>query len=458
MFGTSGVRGPIGEEITAETALAVGRALPSCGYDHVVVGRDPRETGAVLVDALASGVRECGGDVVELGLAATPTVARSVAELDADAGVSVTASHNPAPDNGLKLWTPSGQAFDERRRGEITACVENEAWEFADWDAFGDRRRDEDATERHRDALVAAVRGATSGSETALSGGEPSVATPLDETVVVDVGNGAGGVTAVALDRLGCSVQTLNGQPDGRFPGRPSEPTAENCALLQTTVANSPATVGIAHDGDADRTMVVDETGGFVSGDALLAILAREAAAPGDTVAVPVDTSLAVDDTLAEHDVHVTRTAVGDVFVAEAASEDGVVFGGEPSGAWIWPDETLCPDGPLAACHVVELVAREGSLSALADGVASYPIHRENVETDRKTAVMERVAELASERYPDEDVTTLDGIRVARESGWFLIRDSGTQPLIRVTAEAREETAASRLREEVSAMLDSAQA
>ncbi|MEZ3144857.1 phosphoglucosamine mutase [Halobaculum sp. MBLA0143] len=445
MFGTSGVRGPVGDELTAATALSVGRALPSCGHETVVVGRDPRETGPALVDALAAGVRECGGDVIDLGLAATPTVARAVGTRDADAGVAVTASHNPAPDNGLKLWRPDGRAFGESEREAVAARVADDDYEFAAWDEFGDRRRDREATADHRRALVAHAR--------ELFGGEPE---PLSETVVVDIGNGTGQVTAAALDALGCAVQTLNGQPDGRFPGRPSEPTAENCELLQTAVASSDATVGVAHDGDADRMRAVDETGAFLSGDDTLAVFAHAAATAGDTVAVPVDTSLAVADTLAEQDAAVTRTPVGDVYVAAATAREGVVFGGEPSGAWIWPDETRCPDGPLAACRLVALVAREGPLSELAATVDSYPIRRENVETDRKTAVVDAVADRVTDRYPADDVDRLDGVRVGTENGWFLVRASGTQPLVRVTAEARTAADADALLATATALVDDA--
>jgi phosphoglucosamine mutase len=142
---------------------------------------------------------------------------------------------------------------------------------------------------------------------------------------------------AVLATEMGCAVETLNAQPDGSFPGRPSEPTAENCESLTALVANSDADLGIAHDGDADRARAVTADGEFVPGDVLLALFAREAAEPGQRVAAPVNTSLAVDDHLADIDVTVTRTKVGDVHVAEQAAEDGVAFGGEPSGAWIWP-------------------------------------------------------------------------------------------------------------------------
>jgi phosphoglucosamine mutase len=414
MFGTSGIRGPVGEAVTADLALRVGRAL-GAETGRVVVGRDPRDSGAMLVDALASGCRELGTDVVDVGLAATPTVARAVGWTGADAGVSVTASHNPPPDNGLKLWQPSGQAYDAAGRERIAARVEAGDPDLRPWDDLGSRET-ADVADRHVAALVGAVD-------------------PLELSVAVDLGNGAGRVTADALVELGCRVETLNGQPDGRFPGRPSEPVPEHCTALSTLVAEGEYDLGIAHDGDADRTRAVAGDGTFLSGDALLALFAAAAADPGDRVAVPVDTSLAVDDYLAERDVEVTRTPVGDVYVAEAASEPDVAFGGEPSGAWIWPGETLCPDGPLAAVRVAALTAAE-PLEARLERVPSYPIRRANLEVDDRHAVMDRVEATVTERF--DDVETLDGVRVGTGEGWFLVRASGTQPLVRVTAEARQ--------------------
>ncbi|NEU56512.1 phosphoglucosamine mutase [Halorussus sp. MSC15.2] len=450
MFGTSGIRGRVGDEVTCDLALAVGRALASEGYDRVVVGRDARESGRMLADAAVSGLRECGADAVRLGEAATPTVARSVGWFDADAGLMVTASHNPAPDNGLKLWNPSGQAFDERQRETIASRVREDDFDLRSWDELGGVTERDDAAERH---AAEVVRGAASG----------------DLSIVVDVGNGVGQVTAEALRRLGHDVVTLNERPDGSFPARPSEPTAENCRALSSFVAGGAGTasgtggdaprgfdadLGIAHDGDADRMRAVTERGEFVSGDLLLALFAREAANPGDEVAVPVDTSLTVADLLETQGVSVSRTRVGDVYVAERATDPGVAFGGEPSGAWIWPDETLCPDGPLAACRLAGLVSRRGSLDALVGEVERYPLRRGNVETDRKEAVVERVRERAFAAY--DDVTTLDGVRVGTDDGWFLVRASGTQPLVRVTAEARSEARTDELFAEARGLVEDA--
>lgn len=428
MFGTSGIRGAVGNDVTGSLAVAVGRAVTSAGARTVVVGRDPRGSGDLLLDGVATGVRECGGDVLDVGIEATPTVARAVASYDADAGIVVTASHNPPPDNGFKLWNPSGQAFDRHQREAISDRINDDNYSLVAWDSVGDRHQRTDAAIRHREAIVG-----DTADEVSLS-------------VVVDIGNGAGQLTADALTELGCSVTTLHARRDGRFPGRPSEPTAANLDELRSVVAAGDHDLGVAHDGDADRLMAVDETGAFVGGDELLAVFARDAASAGDTVAVPVNTSLLVDDVLDAVDASTVRTRVGDVYVADAATGEDVVFGGEPSGAWIWPADSLCPDGPLAAVKLVELVAADGPLSSLRSAFDRYPIHRDSIETEDKTAVVDAVASIVQDEYGT--VQTLDGVRARFDDGWFLVRASGTQPLVRVTAEGRDEqTAASRFRD-----------
>ncbi|MFW6318501.1 MAG: phosphoglucosamine mutase [Halorubrum sp.] len=436
MFGTSGVRGRVGETVTAALALDIGRALASDGADAVVLGRDARESGRTLSRALSAGITECGGDVIDVGVEPTPTVARSVVREGGDAGVVVTASHNPAPDNGIKLWAADGRAFGEDANARITELVEEQAFDLAAWDELGEYRRQGDARAHHERAL------------------RESVAIPADLSVVVDIGNGVGRVTADALHAAGCTVKTLNGQRDGRFPGRPSEPTAANCETACAVVETTGADLGIVHDGDADRMMAIDERGRFVSGDALLALFAQREATAGDRVAVPVDTSLLVADALADVGADVTYTPVGDAYVAAETTKPDVVFGGEPSGAWIWPTQTRCPDGPLAACTLTALVDAEGSLAALVDELPTYPIRRDAIRSDSKRAIVDRVSALAADRF--DDVSTLDGIRVETEAGWFLVRASGTEPLVRITAEARDDAAADELVETARELIEQA--
>jgi phosphoglucosamine mutase len=418
MFGTSGIRGEFGSDVTAGLAVDVGRALASEGNERVVVGRDPRESGLILVDALSAGLRECGTDVVRLGEVPTPTVARAIEWYDADAGVVVTASHNPPRDNGLKLWSADGSAVVGDEQASIAGRLERDAYDLQRWDELGDVETVCEARYRHAAAVADAV----------------AVDPPLE--VVLDVGNGSGRLTETALRRLGCDVETLNATPDGSFPSRPSEPTAENCRQLGRVVAGTDADLGIAHDGDADRMLAVTESGEWVTGDVLLALFARNEARPGDQVAVPIDTSMAVRDELEALGATTTYTKVGDGHVADRAADDGVVFGGEPSGAWIWPSLSRCPDGPLAAAKLAEMVADYGSFDALVDDIHTVPIRRENVETTAKRDVVEYVRTQVADRY--ESVTNVDGVRVDKDDGWFLVRASGTQPLVRITAEARD--------------------
>ncbi len=436
MFGTSGIRGQIGEDVTAETALSIGRAVATWGGDggddsiSVVLGRDARESGEVLESAVSAGLRECGADVLTAGCVSTPTVARAVHTQGADAGIMLTASHNPPPDNGIKLWNPDGQAFDTEQREAITTIIKNNEYAFESWDNLGDVTECTDVESTHREALISA------GSD--LSG----------LSIAVDVGNGVGGITVDALYELGADVTTLHAREDGRFPGRPSEPTPDTCHRLRSHVAITNADLGIAHDGDADRMLAVDDRGEFVSGDELLALFGRHAVnnsnsdsnnnSNGNQIAAPLNTSLAVDDTLAAAGASVSRTPVGDVFVAERVSADGVVFGGEPSGAWIWPEETRCPDGPLAAIKLASLVHNHGSLATLTTDNDRYALSRESIPIEstenEKTKIMTEVTRRVQETYTD--VSTMDGVRVEESDGWFLIRPSGTEALIRLTAQA----------------------
>ncbi|WP_049917612.1 phosphoglucosamine mutase [Haloferax denitrificans] len=429
MFGTSGVRGRFGDTITPEFAASLGHALAACNYGRIVIGRDARTTSPLLADAASSALRGAGVDVIRAGRVATPTLARGVSVTDADAGLMVTASHNPPADNGFKLWSPSGQAFNEPRRDAIEGALEADDEITASWDSVGNETTVSDLTESHVSQLCDAVD---------IDG---------DVSVVVDIGNGMGGATVDALLEMGCDVQTLNATPDGRFPGRPSEPTAETCATLCSVVEATGADLGIAHDGDADRMMAVDETGSFVEGDELLALFGRDVVSAGERVAAPLNTSLLVDDVLESQGASLTRTKVGDVFVAEATQDNDVVFGGEPSGAWIWPDETLCPDGPLAACKLVELVEQRGSLATQRSELTSYPLRRTDLEVDQKHGIMEAVRSSLLEQYDSTAVSTLDGVRVEHDDGWILVRASGTQPLIRLTSEARSEKQADALLE-----------
>ncbi|MHB8605984.1 MAG: phosphoglucosamine mutase [Thermoplasmatota archaeon] len=433
-FGSSGIRGPWGTVATPELALALGRAL-GARRRRVLVGHDARLSSPALEHALVAGLLSSGAEVARAGLAPTPAIA--FAGRAYDASVVITASHNPAPDNGFKLWNPDGRAFDADERAEMEAALDAAPPALAEWNELRTATFAPDVVASHAAAIRERVG-------------------PLARRlrVVLDCGNGAGSVeTPALLAALGCDVVTLNAQPDGRFPGRASEPSEENLRELVATVRASGADLGLAHDGDADRCVAVADDGRYVTGDELLCLLATRETRT--RAAVPVDASLAVEDVLAARGASVVRTRVGDAYVSEACAAHHCEFGGEASGAWIFPSFSYCPDGPLAAATVCAIVAREGPLGKLVAALPRYPILRvaRPVAEAHKAAVLSsataRLSELGS-------VTRLDGVRVETSDGWVLVRASGTEPKIRVTAEARRESDAKRLLAAGLAALDAA--
>lgn len=425
MFGTGGIRGPVGDTIGTNLAVRLGRAIGS-ETDTVVVGRDVRASGRLLERALVAGIEECGSNVIRIGVESSPTIARSVSWHNADLGVAVTGSHNPAGDNGFKLWSVDGRTLSRREYRQIVRRATAGTVSLAAADDIGKTTRRECCRGRHRRLLFEAFD-----SMDGLS-------------VVVDLGNGAGGLTADVLDALDCTVLTLNGHPDGTFPGRQTEPTAASCKRLGDVVKSTDADLGIAHDADADRMAAVDDTGQFVDGDELFALFAAAAAGPKRQVAVTVDTSSLVEQAVRAAGGEIVRTGVGEMAVADGMDDPQVVFGGEPSGLWTWNGQTRCPDGHLAACKLLELVRDNGPLSAQLERFRGHhTTRRACLDATAKYDAIDRIRRRLNGEYSRIDTT--DGIRIETDSGWFLIRASGTEPVVRITADAPDPTAADRL-------------
>ncbi|MDP2845437.1 MAG: phosphoglucosamine mutase [Candidatus Methanoperedens sp.] len=413
LFGSSGIRGIANKEITPELALRVGLAVGSI-HDSAVIGRDPRTSGEMIEHAIISGLLSAGCKVTRIGMVSTPTLA--FAARNHDCGVMVTASHNPPEYGGIKLWNRDGMAFDSQQQDEIESIIQNMAWKTAEWDSIGGVNETTNVIEEHAEMILGKV-------------GRASL------KVVVDCGCGAAStISPYVLRRMGCRVITLNSQPDGFFPARAPEPVEKNLEMLKKATVAFWADLGIAHDGDADRMMAVDGLGRFVEGDKLLAFFGlRETK---KSIAVPVDTSMMVDDVLKGRKVY--RTRVGDVYVAEELKKRNADFGGEPSGSWIFPKVSLCPDGIYAAARLVEIVENEGRLDSLVDELPAYPMIRGTVacSNEKKEAVMGKIG---NELKKMGEVSSIDGIRVDTGEGWILVRPSGTEPKIRITAEARNE-------------------
>ena len=421
LFGSSGIRGVVNERMTPELALKAGRAL---GLTHksVVVGHDPRTSSAMIEDAAVAGLLASGARVTRAGLVATPTLAYAARRFDA--GVMVTASHNPPEYNGLKFWNPDGMAFSLEQQDELERLIYSDI-KGVSWRAIGQETTAHDAVFDHMAAILRNVK-------------------PCGLKVVVDCGCGsAATITPYVLREMGCRVIALNAQPDGFFPARDPEPIDENLAQLKETVRSTGADLGIAHDGDADRMMAVDETGRLATGDELLAYFCRFEVK--DSVACPVDASMAVDRCGPGVTVH--RTRIGDAFVSEEVRKARADFGGETSGTWIFPRISFCPDGIYAAAKLVELVAEHGPLSRAIAELPRYPLRRGGLkfrDESCKAAIMGGVR-AAIEGDGHTSLNTLDGLRAQYPDGWVLIRPSGTEPKIRITAEAVDADAAERL-------------
>ena len=411
LFGSSGIRGLANKEITPGLALSVGLAVGSL-HGSAVIARDPRTSGEMIEHAVISGLLSAGCSVTRVGMVPTPTLAYAARNFSC--GIMITASHNPSQYCGIKVWNRDGIAFDSRQQDEIESIIKERTWKTAEWQNIGNVYQ-ADAIEDHARMILSKV-------------GRASL------KVVVDCGCGAASViTPYVLRRMGCTVITLNSQPDGFFPARDPEPVEKNLELLKKATLSFGADLGIAHDGDADRMMAVDGKGRYIEGDKLLAFFGiRETK---HSIVVPVDTSIMVDDVLKGREIY--RTRVGDVYIAEELKKRNAEFGGEPSGSWIFPGISLCPDGILAAARLVEIVQNEGRLDALIDELPTYPMIRGAVlcSNENKAAAMKKIAE--SLRKIGE-VTDIDGIRVDADNGWILVRPSGTEPKIRITAEARK--------------------
>ena len=414
LFGSSGIRGIVNREVTPELALHVGLVLGS-RKKTAVIGRDTRVSAPMIEHALVAGLTAAGCDVTKVGMVTTPTLAYAARKYEC--GVMVTASHNPSEYVGIKLWNPDGMAFDSAQQEEIEEAIEKKDFSMVPWNLIGKISEDESAIRDHMHMIEDLV-------------GDSKL------RVVLDCGCGAGStISPYLLQELGCQIITLNSQPDGHFPARNPEPNDQNLSLLKKAVVEFGADLGIAHDGDADRMMAVDEKGNFVSGDELLAIFGRfECEDEKGSVVVPVDTSMMVDDYLEGSEI--IRTRVGDVYVAEGIKQCGAIYGGEPSGSWIFPKISYCPDGIYAAAKLVEIVG-EKKLSELRAELPVYDTKRGALAcpNEKKAEFMKKVK---AKLEPLGKVLDIDGIRVELEDGWVLVRPSGTEAKVRITAEARE--------------------
>jgi phosphoglucosamine mutase len=400
-FGTDGVRGVFGESLTPELVERLGRAAALwTGAAKVFVGRDTRSSGVELEEAFARGVISAGGDCILGGVLPTPAVAL----LALDLGVVISASHNPPEYNGVKFFDSEGRKLSDRSEEQIEGLLAA---------APGiDQGRIEHvgvATDSYMEHIVERFGSDLGGLR-----------------IVVDCANGAySGLAPDAFARCGAEVHAIGDQPDGENINVGCGAT--DLGLLQQTVREGGYDLGIAFDGDGDRMLAVDEQGNAVDGDQIIAILALDLEV--DKVAVTVMTNLGFHALMRERGIDVVTTAVGDRYVLEALQQDGAVLGGEQSGHVIYLRDHVTGDG-LAAGLLLCAALKGRPLSEAAAVMPRYPQVKENVRVERRelTPAIEREVERRNAEWGDE--------------GRVLVRPSGTEPLIRILAEARDAEAA----------------
>ncbi len=428
-FGTSGVRGPVEDEVTPDAVARVARAAAGEG-DSFVLGCDGRLTSPALVDAAASGLAAGGADVERLGRVPTPALAFAS---QGQCGLMVTASHNPPGDNGLKLFV-DGTGITEEAERRIEARA-GDARSTAPWDDWG---------EASRGTILASYRHSI---EAYL---EPFGADPGDRSVVLDCGTGMAATVAPGLVRsLGATVRSLNAAVDGTFPARPSKPTADTLGTLRAFVESGPADVGLAFDGDADRLVVVDAEGEVVHEDTIVAILAthyvQQASVADPVVVTTPNASARIDERVAAVGGRTERTGLGglrrgiDRVRKDAGPETAVVFAAEPwkhlhpaFGGWV--------DAVVSAGLVVKLLG-ETDLAELRAPVRERPYRKASVRCpdEQKDAVMAVLEERLGAAFPEASREETDGIRLSLPgSGWMMVRPSGTEPKIRAYVESSE--------------------
>jgi phosphoglucosamine mutase len=425
LFGTSGIRGILNADLTPKLALDVGLALASyTNAGKVVLGRDTRVSSPLLEHSVTSGLLAGGSEVRRLGLTPTPVLAFLTRELKADAGVMITASHNPSEYNGIKIFNSDSMAYNEEEQKEIEKIIKHKTFKRARWQDIGAPISLEE-THRYAEAIKKAVE------------------LQRRWRVVLDPGCGATCHVAPALFRmLGCKVTVINGQPDGFFPGRDPAPDLETLRSLCEAVKRLRVDVGIAYDGDGDRMVVIDENGAIAPLDQTLATYAKYSIRKHKrgVVVTTVEASMCLEKIIEPVHGRVVRTMVGDVNVAMAVKGHKAVFGGEPCGAWVHPQFHYCPDGILSSVLLLKALEDEDeTLSSFVSDVPRYPILRRKLPCPQKakSMVMEDLQGTLPSLYSEiEEKLDIDGVRLTLKNGWILVRPSGTEPLIRVTVEA----------------------
>lgn len=442
LFGTDGIRGTINlYPMLPEVCMKVGMGLCHIlkkSVSHkpkILIGKDTRISGYVIESALTAGITSMGGDVYLVGPIPTPAVAFLVRSMRTDAGIVISASHNPFPDNGIKIFTNNGLKLSENLETEIEKLVLDSRFPYERpiADSLGKAYRIEDATGRYIEFVKSTL---------------PKNISFEGLKVVIDPANGAAyRITPTLFKELGAEVITINDKPDGLNINK--ECGALYPKALSEKVKETKADFGIAHDGDADRTILVDENGNIVDGDLILVLwaldLKREKRLNKDTVVATVMTNKGIEDYLKKQKIKMVRTKVGDKYVVEEMLKKGYNLGGEQSGHIVCSDYTSTGDGAITAVQMAYIIKKSRkTLSEMTQGIPRLPQILKNVripENLSKDIVLDKLEKLNKESKKFE-----------KKGGRILIRPSGTEPKIRIMVEDKDQEKAIKLAEKLEKM------
>ena len=426
LFGTFGVRRTANDVLTPEFASRLAACYGTQIKGTVAVGGDSRTTTPMLMEAVKAGLLSSGCDVVDLGILPTPGLQYGVRKYY-DGGVMITASHNPPQYNGIKFLDEDGIGIADDMELEIERLYFDSEPDRVPFHDIGQIYENDKVIDEYVDEAVSKV--------------DADAIKDAKLKVVVDCGSGAGCFTAPYLIRkLGCDVTTLNAQADGFFPGRNPEPIEENLGELISVVKELGADIGIAHDGDADRTICIDEKGNFVLGDKTFTLVEKQMLKENDggVIVTTVATSQAIYDIADEYNGKVIATAVGDLLVARKLKDEDGLFGGEENGGLIFPDFVYGRDAVMTVAKILEILAHEKkALSELVSELPVYYASKTKIECpdDEKEFVMSSIAD-EIKNTTDFELDLTDGVKILKDDGWVIIRPSGTEPIFRCFSES----------------------
>jgi phosphomannomutase len=444
VISVSGVRGlvfdPLSPEVCSRFAAAFANMLGGGTY---VVGRDTRPSGEILEMAVISGIRAAGGSVIAVGISPTPTIQLAVEHHRAKGGIAVTASHNPAEWNAMKLISGAGTFLEKQDVERITEVFRSGISCYAAFDGAGKLSDDKDAGRRHMDKVLG------------IRFLDASAIAARRFRVAVDCINGAASVVIPEMleTRLGCEVFPIACEPSGVFKRSP-EPLPENLAELSEVIRAKNADIGFAFDPDGDRLALADEKGNPIGEDYTLAICAdtvlKRAKGP---VVTNLSTSMAVEDIARRHGVNLYRTPIGEANVVAKMKAVGSIVGGEGNGGVILPEVHYGRDALVGTALALQALLESGTIfSEMMVNYPQYVIVKQKVSFD-KMPDFDRITALVGERFPGARFNLEDGVRVDSDRGWLHIRKSGTEPVIRFIAEARDRAQALALIDEAKSVI-----